>query len=146
MHEEHDAAVPELDDWQPECEYADYYGKEEIREYLKRQKENYQHKHGQLYIWGPKNTFKTTTINQIAAEEKWRVFEAPQSMREWNGFDPRKYDLIIWDEFDSKQVEYNRKRLLQLLEGQNVTLDVKCLAPTTFNVRKAKIPIVLLSN
>lgn len=140
-----DTTIPKLEDWTHDS-YLDNYGKEFLRDYLKKQKEVYKHKHGQLYVYGEPDTCKTTTFMQIAAEEKWRVFEAPQSMREWGEFCQDRFDIIYWDEFNPKQIEFNQKRLNQLLEGANTTIDIKSRDPKTINLRQAKIPLVILSN
>lgn len=140
-----DNLIPNRDDWIRD-DYQDIYDKAWITEYLVKQKELYRHKHKQLYIVGPPDTYKTTTLMAIAAENRWRVFEAPASMREWEKFDEKVYDLILWDEFDPEQIKYNRKRLLDLMGGQSTTLDIKCKGPETFNLRKNKVPVVFMSN
>lgn len=147
MQETGDRRIPAMDEWQPDVPYVDHYNKEATRFYLKEQFAHYRFKHGQLYIHGPPNTFKTTTLQQIAAEEGWRIFEATQSMREWVDFDPKSVDLILWDEFDPKQLEFNRMRLLKLLAGSSTSIDIKYgeVIPD-LNLRTENIAVVFLSN
>ena len=54
------------------------------------------------YLEGEPATYKTTIFMQICHAEGLRVYKMRTDLREMYDFDPDEYDIILWEEYESK--------------------------------------------
>jgi len=78
-----------------------------------------------LLFQGDPDTGKTRFLFSWAAERGLSVYKCPSSLREWYGYEGQ--DICIWDDMSEDRKDLGGQRMSQLLDGQVVSLDVKCV-------------------
>lgn len=115
----------------------------------------------QLYLWGPSNTGKSHLINKILKQcipvedaENQAVVDDEYAYEEhvyrptphddrfaWEGFDERKFSVMVIDEFETK--DYNVNDLKKILEGQPVVAGRKGASSRRIRLQ---MPMIIISN
>lgn len=92
-----------------------------------------------MLLYGPSDSGKTTAARFITNNRKAFI---PSSNYNFclQGLND-SYDYILWDDFELSST--NRRNILLLMQGDEISIDVKCGAPYTITWRK---PIIFTTN
>lgn len=93
-----------------------------------------------LVLEGPPDSGKTTLARSLVGNGRGFY---PSSSKDFAlmGLNNEDYDYVLWDDFDFNHV--NRRNLLLLMQGDCVSIDVKCSVPYVLTWQK---PIIFTTN